>query len=153
MIEISSKTKAIIVSSGLLIAFALGRYSSQQSMVETTANTQSVDRKQTEEQDHTQTVVVYTKNPDGAEKTITTINNDIDTKTKDVDKTTASTVENITPQNKDKWQVSALVGVPITTGFVPIYGIHVTKEILGPINIGAFGFTNGLVGISVGLAF
>lgn len=153
MIEISSKTKGILVASGLLISFAMGRYSYQQPEVSTQINEKTTDIKQTEREDHSQTIIVHTKAPDGTEKTTTTISNNIDTKTKDKDVTTIAETQVVTPPPHDLWSVSAMVGLNPMNNLTPTYGAQVSKKILGPISIGAFGFTNGLVGLSVGVTF
>lgn len=54
---------------------------------------------------------------------------------------------------KPKLNVSGLVGVSIHDPGLPIYGISASKEVLGPITVGVFGLTNGLVGVSIGFNF
>ena len=36
---------------------------------------------------------------------------------------------------------------------IPLYGISANKEFIGPITIGAFGLTNGTIGLSIGVNF
>ncbi len=53
-----------------------------------------------------------------------------------------------------KINISALVGTDLSQpGIKPIYGVSASKEFLGPITLGAYGLTNGVVGISVGFNF
>ena len=153
MIEISSKTKAILVSAGLLVSFALGRYSLQQPAIDIKTDIKTVDQKTIDKEDHSQTIIVHTKDPSGAEKTVTTINNNVDTKTKDTDTTAIAETQVVIPPPHDLWNVSAMVGLNPINNFVPAYGLGVSKKVLGPINVGAFGFTNGLVGVSIGVTF
>ncbi len=55
---------------------------------------------------------------------------------------------------KSVLNLSALATVDPKAGrYVPIYGISVTKEVFGPFTAGAFGLTNGTLGLSVGINF
>lgn len=92
-----------------------------------------------------QTVVRVIKQPNGAEETVTTI----------TDHSVKSSSETKTAIKAGKGlSVSALVANDFSNrGLSPIYGASVSKEIIGPITIGAFGLTNGTVGVSVGLNF
>lgn len=55
---------------------------------------------------------------------------------------------------KPKINISALVANDFTRGgFIPSYGIAVSKEFIGPITIGGFGLTNGIFGLSIGINF
>ena len=49
--------------------------------------------------------------------------------------------------------ISALVGVDLPNSLKPLYGASFTKQFLGPISIGAWGLTNGTLGVSVGINF
>lgn len=50
--------------------------------------------------------------------------------------------------------VSGLIGIiPIMGSEIPIYGISLSKEVFGPFTAGAFGLTNGIVGLSAGINF
>lgn len=61
---------------------------------------------------------------------------------------------NITALPKPKWNVSALIANDFSHGnIVPTYGASAQKEFIGPITIGAFGLTNGTIGVSIGLDF
>jgi hypothetical protein len=91
------------------------------------------------EHDHEVTVIV--EDPSG--KKTTTITKDTTRKSKEVVKTIV----------KPKVNVSALAGVSTTDSRKPVYGISVSKEFIGPITLGAFGLTNGIIGISVGVNF
>lgn len=153
MIEISSKTKGILVASGLLISFAMGRYSIQTPEISTQINQKTTEQISTDKEDHTQTIIIHTKAPDGTEKTTTTINNNIDTKTKDKYTTTIAETQVVTPPPHDLWSVSAMVGLNPTSNFVPTYGAQVSKKILGPVAAGIFIFSNGFAGVSLGVTF
>ena len=152
MLQISTKTKAILVSSGLLISFAMGRYSNSAPEIKETKKVEENSQKQVDEQSHTQTVIVYTKDPKGQPIVTETVTNDTNTKTKDIDKITEQDAKDVSPPKRNAWEVSGLFALP-TPGTLPAYGVSVTKEVLGPITVGAFGLTNGTLGLSVGVTF
>lgn len=95
--------------------------------------------------DTTHTVIKTVKDKAGREKTVTTI----DSKTDVVIKKQ----ENLTKESS-KTNVSALIGNDFSKSIPqPIYGISVNRQYWGPVTIGAFGFNNGLLGVSIGLNF
>ena len=152
MFEISTKTKTILISSSLLISFAMGRYSNNTPEIKETKKVEESIQKQVDEQSHTQTVIVYTKDPKGQPVVTETITNDTETKTKDIEKVTEQDTKDSIPPKRNQWAVSGLFGLP-APGNTPSYGLHVTKEVLGPITVGAFGMTNGTLGLSIGVTF
>ncbi len=92
------------------------------------------------------TVTKTIKEPNGETNTTTTTT---DTSSK-VDITSHESITVKQPQ----WTVSGLVANDFSRGLlVPTYGAQVQRQILGPINIGAFGLTNGTIGVSVGISF
>lgn len=94
-----------------------------------------------------QTVVKTVKLPSG-EVDITTTTED---HTQHVD---TSTISAASPIKVKSLNVSALIANDFSRGIlVPTYGISVSKEILGLITVGAFGLTNGAIGVSLGLNF
>lgn len=84
-------------------------------------------------------VVTIIKRPDGTEEKV------IVDKSKIVNNETVKT--NIA---RPRVGLSALVGTDFN---VPVYGIAVNKEFIGPITLGAWGLTNKTVGLSIGLNF
>lgn len=81
---------------------------------------------------------------------------------KETGKETTTIVEDIKTKEKQTAQVEskrtrvsvqALIGTDVTNRFQPVYGAAVSKEVLGQITIGAFGLTNGTLGVSLGLNF
>lgn len=94
-----------------------------------------------------QTIIRTVKQPNGVEETTTTI---VD---RTVSKEKSSRTESA-PAPRKNLNVSALVTNDFSDGeFKPVYGVSVSKEVLGPITIGAFGLTNGTIGLSVGVNF
>jgi len=76
------------------------------------------------------------------------------TTTRDIIDKTKIEKEFIIMPRKAVLSVSLLASVDSTARVVkPIYGINVSKEVFGPFTAGAFGLTNGIVGLSVGINF
>ncbi len=95
----------------------------------------------TEEANHTTTTIVTVKKPDGT----TTTTEKIDSKTK------TNTV--IVPP-RPKLNVSVLVANDFSKNSLqPLYGVSISKEVLGPVTAGAFALTNGTIGVSIGINF
>ncbi len=127
--------KILLSSVVMATVFAFGRYS-----VKPTIQVQTVTK---EVQTQHETIVTV-KSPDGTTKTIETV--DTNTKTNEVIQQTAIKTSKI--------NVSVLVGNDFSkSGIIPLYGISVNKELIGPITVGVFGLTNSTIGLSIGLNF
>lgn len=128
----------------LIIAFAWGRYSAP-TKVETKTITVEVEKTKVVEKK----VIVEKVNPDGSKTTVTTVDTNTETQT---DTNTNSTT--VKENKKSTLNVYAMGGLDVTNpanGF--IVGAHVSKQLLGPVSIGLFGFTNKTAGVSVGFSF
>ena len=140
--------KKIIISLLVLLAtFAAGRYSNDQANVKTVTQTNT----ETQEAEHKNVheVEVITKSPTGAvTETITT---DTSTQVQTAVQSSSKTATVTAPP--PSINISALVGTSIHSFGTPVYGLSAQKELLGPVIIGAFGLTNGTVGVSIGLNF
>jgi hypothetical protein len=150
-----TKYKIIAAVVLLLGAFAFGRFSAPEKVkIQTVEVEKKTEDKQAASHDDKVTTITQVQKPDGT-KTTTTVIADVkdvhvdDKKTDDVTKTETKEID----RSSAKVTVSALMGVNITNPGVPMYGISISKPILGPITVGVFGFQNGLVGASVGLTF
>lgn len=164
-----TKTKVIIATVSLAIAFAAGRYLTPvkikteiktvvvEKKVETTKVVQNKKR-------HKKTVIVQTQKPDGEKDVTTTITDDTNTgtDTKIADTTSVDKEQDAKKEvtkESSHLMVSILGGVQVNassllSGTSPlVYGAHVQKSLLGPINIGLFGLSNGILGCSAGLIF
>lgn len=94
-----------------------------------------------------QTVTHTVTLPGGAiETTTTTTDHSVKTET---DNKTSVVAKKATTN------ISALIGNDFSrSGILPLYGVSVSKEILGPVTLGVFGLiTNGVIGLSVGVNF
>lgn len=98
--------------------------------------------------DHTVTEIVTIRQPNGEVKT-----------TKKIDSTIKSTEKSTVPALSNKSQkltnLSLLAGYDFSSPrhLVPVYGLGVTREVLAPVTLGAYGLTNGIVGLSIGVNF
>lgn len=148
----------IIVGAAAL--FALGRYTCPEKIrIETKIVTveKEVEKKDTEANKHKVTVII--KKADGSSET---------TITDDVSKNTQESSETDVTQTKDKisetTRSSGRTTFSILAGAQPhlfqgislgpiVYGASVNKDILGPINVGAWGLSDYTFGVSLGLSF
>lgn len=88
--------------------------------------------------------------------TVTLPSGAVDTTTTTTDHTQKIETDNKTSivLKSSKLNISALIANDFSRGLlVPTYGVSIQKEFIGPLTLGAFGLTNGVVGLSVGLNF
>src|ERR1700728_5212490 len=76
---ISARNKAIVVGVAIIIAFAAGRYSVQSPKIVTTIATQTNTQEQQKQDTHTKTTITETKQPNGVDTKVTTIDQVKDT--------------------------------------------------------------------------
>ncbi len=114
----------------LLVGAAFGYYAMPRKEITKTVEKQ-VDR-----------VVTIITRPDGTKEEVT------------VDKSKITSEDN-TKLNvgRSKLNLSALVGVQSSNLSSPVFGGHLSKEILGPISVGVWGLSSGAIGASMGLNF
>lgn len=87
--------------------------------------------------------VIEIRKPDGTVKKITRIDKNKDSQTKIETKVSTS-----------KTNVSLLASVDYSESVIkPIYGISVSRELIGPITLGVFGMSNMTLGVSIGINF
>lgn len=146
----SNKVKIIVGVVVLATVFAFGRWSAPVK-IKTETKIVEVDKKVDDinKKEHKKTVIVH--KPDGT--IITTITDDTDTHKHETD--TSSTVSDTTKEvvrRSSTLTVSALTGLSLN-GYTPIYGAHVTKQIIGPLALGVWGLSSRELGVSVGLSF
>lgn len=149
----------------IIVSYAFGRYSAPAKVTEED-KTKIIDKGKTDKttdinkSTHKETKTEVVTNPDGTKKETTTVTEDtnanVNKNTSIVNnKTTTEDKTKETISNTNKTTLSALAGTNVLHfgDFTPVYGGHVTHEVLGPISVGAFGLTNGTAGVSVGLSF
>lgn len=111
-----------------------------------TKNYYSVSQTKTEirEVNHTKTIIVTVKEPNGTEKTTTTIDSETKSQT--------NTSMKIAKSNKTN--ISLLASNDFSNSLIkPVYGLSASRELIGPITVGVFGLTNKTIGISIGINF
>jgi hypothetical protein len=138
----------------LTVTFAAGRYSVSPPIVKTTEHVQEAEETAEKRQTHTKETTVETKKPDGTDTIVTTVDQTVGEQKQQQDDTTKDLQQTVTPPKKNTVNISVLGANDFGKGLLaPTYGLSVTKEVLGPVTLGAFGLMNGTVGISVGLDF
>lgn len=148
LMEIQMKYKVIAVGAGLLVAFAVGRYTAPSPNIKEKESIKTDTNKDIAKDTKKKTVIVQT--PDG--KKVTTIDEETKTDTKQKTDTQASIDVSVTTK-KAIVSVQGLAGYDFTRSPVPVYGAAVSKEFIGPVTLGAFGLTNGTIGVSIGVNF
>lgn len=154
-----NKTKVIIAAVALLGAFAAGRWAAPEKVkvekviVEVEKKTSEKDAKKSTKKTTTTTKITH---PDGRIEESTTVVEETvressKSETTDKGKTESETTE-IT-RSSSRVTVSGLGAFSLSNGSGPIYGASITKPILGPITVGAFYLTPGILGGSLGLTF
>lgn len=149
--------KYYIIGGIILLAgtFAFGRYSAPERVrIETKTVTVEVEKKtqNTDIKQNTKTTTVI--KPDGTKIIDTTTISDTDTKTKtDIDQTTSTDTTKETDKSSSKLIIEGLASTTITNPSGITFGGHISNNLIGPVRIGVFGFTDGKVGISLGFQF
>lgn len=123
------------------IGYIYGKYNSSSNIKIKTIDNKIIDT-------HTVKTETQTKKKDGTIQIVTTTDT---VQSSNEIKNTSETIKSISP----RWTISALVAEDVNhlNLVSPTYGVSVTKQFIGPINIGIFAFTNGLVGVSIGATY
>ncbi len=153
------KYKVLISVAVIAIAFAGGRYSTPVKTV-TKIQTVTVEKETTKTDTDTAIHKIITKTevdkPDGT-KTITTVTRDDTTKKTDStssdDKNTTSSTVEVSVKGSQKVNLAILAGTNYHDIGTLIVGAHVSTNLIGPVTIGAFGLSDGVLGVSLGLEF
>jgi hypothetical protein len=159
----TTKTKVIIsIVVVVVTSFSVGRYTvsetvrTETKIVEVEKKEKKVDTDVKKNTKKTTKKVIVVK-PDGSsETTIVTDENTTTDKDQKVDETSQKNTD--TDKSKEvvkgdsKLTISALGGIDLSTK-KPVYGASIQKDVLGPINVGLFGLSNGTCGASIGIKF
>ncbi len=159
-----TKYKAMGFVGVVLVSAAVGRYTAPEKVkietktVEVIKEVKVTDETKTKNRDRITTGVTDTK-PDGEKiETITVIEKDADSTKTDVtttrdDSKSTDQIKEVT-KSTGRLNLSVLAGVNVTNpGNGMLYGGNISRDILGPISLGAWGLTNGIGGVSVGITF
>lgn len=148
----------------VLISFAFGRYSAPEKVrietkiVEVEKKKEVVVGSKDRNKKKTVTVTEITR-PDGTHEKTTVTVEETQTEVKERRKETSGTTTTTDSTNETTYKAAqthlvVLVGgnvADLTSG--PVYGVAVSRNVLGPITLGAFGLTNKSLGVSLGLTF
>lgn len=142
-----------------LVAFAFGRYSAPTKVVTETKTVEvekKTETKDTDTQQNVKRTIVRKKLPNGEE--IEVEKDETVTKKEQEDKTTdnkqvTSDKTSETIRNASSTQLSVLGGYKGFDFTSPIIGGHISRSLVGPLTVGAWGLSNATYGLSVGLSF
>lgn len=150
--ELTIRQKAGLAIGYTLLVFAIGRYTKSPAKVSTQIVEQQKEKETEAKNIQTHKTVTETKHPDGTDTIVTQIDQTTtDAKTEQID-TTIKATTSVTPVKT--LNISVLGANDFHESvFKPTYGLSVTKPLIGPLTIGAFGLMNGVVGVSIGLDF
>lgn len=123
---------------------------------ETKVVTQIVKDTSQDKENHLKVVIVEEKKPDGTVVTTTTKTQDTDTKTNTdtkINKDQDTTTDKEVMYAKNSLTINALAATQIGDTSGVLWGLQVTRKLIGPIQIGVFGLTNRTLGGSLGISF
>lgn len=138
------KTYVIFFAIGALIAL----FWAFPSKVKTT-ETSKVQIEKVEEQKHTRKIVTITEHPNGTKKTVIREDTDTATNTNVQSIAQSKIVDEVGKKNSTR--ISVMAGVAPTQTELFVYGVAVTKPVLGPVSIGVWGLSNKTFGASIGI--
>lgn len=142
------RTKVILVLLAAVGAFAGGRYSVPAPDI-TVEKTITKDQERQVDTNKKKTTTIVTEPSGKKTETIVEETN----KTAKTDTRTSATESVSETYKSPTINISVLAGVDTMNNFKPVYGISASKQFIGPITLGAFGLTNGTLGVSVGINF
>ncbi len=138
----NNNIKTSLLIGALVLSFAVGRFLTP-TKIKTEVKTVEVEKVVTIVEKR---IITIHEKPDGTKDTTEVVdsvtNSHTDTLAKD------SLREEI--KNKSTLNVSVLSAMQLPNTAI-IYGASVQKSLIGPVTIGAFGFTNKTIGLSLGL--
>lgn len=109
---------------------------------------------------HKETTTTTTTKPDGSKESKTTVVEDSDFKkdttiVKNEDDAKFSDSKTEITKTGSRLNISALAGAPVSLHGLGnfTYGLHISRDLIGPVSVGLFGMSDGVAGISIGLTF
>jgi len=160
----SNKMKVAIVVVVISASYAFGRYTAPVKIKTETKIVEVEKKVESKKQDvskdtHKTTTIVVERDPSGKTKETTIIDEktDYDKKTnKDTvdEKLNSSDTKKEVEKEKGHTTIFAMTGVDMNNKSNGLaYGLGVNRTVFGPVTIGLWGLTNGIVGCSAGLEF
>lgn len=155
----SNKTKIILAAVALLGAFAAGRWLApekvkiEKQIVEVEKKSSEKDAEKSTKKTTTTTKVIR---PDGTVEETTTVVEETNRKSSKSETAESGRAETETTEitrSSSKVTISVLGAGDLHVLGQLRYGVLVSKPVIGPVTLGAFYLTPGIVGASVGLTF
>ena len=158
--ELSKKQIAVGLIATCALGVAIGRFAGPQKVEEHKTSTTQINKEVKTQIDRDKRVEKQIKvlvRPDGTREEITSIVETSTTQKKQESETEGKKTESqskLIEYAKQKTSIAVLAGPNIgdLSGGM-FYGVHGSYQLLGPISVGVFGFTDGRTGISAGLSF
>ena len=159
------KKKISIVVIALICSFALGRYTVPTSVKEESKTAKTDQKKDTSNEtvksDRKYKIIVKEeRRPDGTivrteTKVYDNKKENSKTDTKEENKSETSETKKEVKRDGSRLSLSLLAGTKFNFSSTTSidYGIMISRDVIGPFHLGAFGFTSGLVGFGVGVSF
>jgi hypothetical protein len=150
----STKAKILLSALVILVSAAVGRFTAPEKIKTVEVEKQTNSAKDDSEKDiHKKVVETKVTQPDGTvtDTKVTTDDSVLSNKSTDTSVTTDEKSKEIV-RSSGVLRVQALIGTPITNPSLT-YGASVSRNLIGPISVGVFGLSSGMVGGSVGIDF
>lgn len=152
--------KLLALTALFLLGLAVGRFTLPAKVVTkevVKVEIREVEKKEINQKNDKVIVIIETKKPDGTVITESKIvdKSTVDTKSERTTETKSlSNKETTKEYAKNQYSLRVMVGKDLTNLAGPlVYGVGADKKFIGPINLGLYGFTNGVAGVSIGLTF
>ncbi len=164
----STKSKVLLFTVLILTAFAFGRYSVPETKKTETTTTETGKKEDSKTSDtdrdkHKTIIRTIIIHPDGTREEKEEITEDSKTSKKSGSSSSSETEKGSTEKTEvvrssSRTRLSVLGGVTPSLIGTPslgqtVFGAHVSRNVLGPISVGAFGLSSGVCGVSIGLDF
>jgi hypothetical protein len=150
----SIKAKVLLSFLVILVSAAVGRFTAPEKIKTVEVEKQTNSAKDDSEKDiHKKVVETKVTGPNGVvtDTTVTTDDSVLSNKSTDTSVTTDDKSKEIV-RNSGVLRVQALIGTPLTNPTLT-YGASISRNLIGPINIGVFGLSSSMVGGSIGIDF
>lgn len=150
----STRNKVILCVILLATSYAAGRYTTPQSIkIVEVEKKVAKDSTKTEKDSHKKVVTKKVTHPDGTTDETTTTTDDTSSS-----KQTKSVVADDKSKSSEIIKSSGILTIEALAGVNPLdgkfaYGASISRNLIGPIRLGAWGLTSGQIGVSLGLGF
>lgn len=158
-----SRGNIIALLVALFLGVVVGRYGVPDSIEESTISEEQQRKSRdkvtdTEKTTKKETITREIERPDGTKEKVTETREDTTvgrrTEVSEKEKGQKNVETSREVSYGSGFSISALAGASVTnTPFALVYGVAASKPVLGPISVGVFGLSSGVLGVSAGLTF